>query len=296
MEILYSKALRLDVTKVSLFIVFHSKAHSKLPKCRYYCVALPSCALEVTKVSLPSCSLPSCALEVTKVSVFIVFSMRPAASKLPKCRYFRVVPLPSCALDVLKVLLFTFFPPHCAVEVTKVAHAIQVTKVSLPSCSRPILRPRSYQSITIHCFSMRPAASKLPKCRYFRVPFLSCALYVRTCYYLPFFHPTAPSKLPKCRAPSKLPKGRHLRGPLPSCAHEVTKVSLLSCFPPALRPRCSKNVTTYRFSTRLRPRSPKCRAPSKLPKWRYLHVPLPSCALEVTKVSLLIVFLCVPQP
>ena len=156
--------------------------------------------------------------------------MRPAASKLPKSRYFRVVPLPSCALDVLKVLLFTFSPPHCAVEVTKVAHAIKVTKVSLPSCSPPILRPRSYQSITIHCFSMRPAASKLPKCRYFRVPFLSCALCVRKCYYLLFFHPTAPSKLPKCRAPSKLPKWRYLHVPLPSCALEVTKVSLFTVF------------------------------------------------------------------
>ena len=37
---------------------------------------------------------------------------------------------------------------------------------------------------------------------------------------------------------------------------------------------------------------PKCRclAPSKLPKCRYFRVPLPSCGLEVTKVSLFVVF------
>ena len=45
----------------------HTSAPSKLPKCRYLCVALPPCALEVTKVSL------------------FISSIRPAPSKLPKC-------------------------------------------------------------------------------------------------------------------------------------------------------------------------------------------------------------------
>ena len=45
----------------------HTSAPSKLPKCRYLCVALPPCALEVTKVSL------------------LISSIRPAPSKLPKC-------------------------------------------------------------------------------------------------------------------------------------------------------------------------------------------------------------------
>ena len=70
---------------------------------------------------------------------------------------------------------------------------------------------------------------------------------------------------------------------------EVTKVSLLSCFLPVLRPRCSQSLTIYRLSLRSRPRSYQS-APSKLPKCRCLRVPLPSCALEVNKVLVFIVF------
>ena len=50
----------------------HTCAPSKLPKCRYLCVALHSCALEVTKVSL------------------FISSMRTAPSKLPKSQVNRL--------------------------------------------------------------------------------------------------------------------------------------------------------------------------------------------------------------
>ena len=108
--------------------------------------------------------------------LFVGFSTRLAPSKLQKCRYLRV-PFPFCPLEVTKVSLFIvlcisinrFFHPTCALE---------VTKVLLLLCAPPVLRPRSYQGVSIFFFSIRLAHSKLPKCRYFRVPLPPCALEV----------------------------------------------------------------------------------------------------------------------
>jgi len=110
--------------------------------------------------------------------------------------------------------------------------------------------------------------------------------------------------VPSHLAPTKLPKYHFSWFFYATRSLEITKVSLLSCFPPALRPRCSKSVTTYRFSTRLRPRSyqsvvrhrsyqsgatfmfPSHPAPSKLPKYHYSSFFYASRSREVTKVSL----------
>ena len=72
--------------------------------------------------------------------------MRPAASKLPTCRYFRF-PLRSCAvtkvpcaLKVTKVLLVIVFLPTCALEDTRVSQFV---------CFPPVLCPRSCQSFAV---------------------------------------------------------------------------------------------------------------------------------------------------
>ena len=173
-----------------------SPTPSKLPKCRYLRVPLPSCGLEVTKVSpfivclcdpqprsyqsvatfvFPSCLAPSMFKSITVYRFFtrlrprsyqsvvrhrsyqsgvtFMFPSHPAHSKLPKYHYSSF-----------------FFA----------SRSREVTKVSLPSCSPPILRPRSCQSTSIHCFFRRPAASKFPKSRYFRVPI---PLFFQFLYY-----------------------------------------------------------------------------------------------------------------
>ena len=165
---------------------------------------------------------PTCALEVTKVSLFIVISTRLAPSKLPKCRCFRVTP------PVLRPRSYQgaaiFLPPICALEVSVplACCALEVTKVSL-FIGISTRRPRSFQSVATLVFPSRLAPSKLPKCWYFS-----------------FFPPDL----------------RH------TCSLVETKVSLLSCSPPLLRPRSYQSVLIHHF----------------------FH---PTCALEVTKVSLL---------
>ena len=215
----------------------------------------PTCALEVTKVSPLSFSFPACALEVTNVLATFAFLSCLVPSKLPKC-FFSRFPYLTCAL--------------------------KVTKVSLLSCPPPVLRPRSYQSVIVSWLfppdsrprSLAPfvfiQSSKIPKCRCSSF----CPPYLRPRSYQSVMTSVFPSclarsKLPKCRYFSFSPPDLRSRGyqsvssfvpPLPSCALEVTKVSLfrgfshlartlevtkvslLSCYPPVLRPRSYQSV------------------------------------------------------
>ena len=81
----------------------------------------PTWALEISKLSILSCSPPH--------------TSRSAPSKLLKCNY----------LLFLVSLGIGFFHPTCAFE---------VTKVSLPLCSPLVLRPRSFHMF-LHRLSMK---------------------------------------------------------------------------------------------------------------------------------------------
>ena len=105
--------------------------------------------------------------------------------------------------------------------------ALEVAKESLLSCSLPILRPRSYQSVTMYLFFTRLAFPKLPNCRHFRVLLPSCAVEVtKMSLFIMFFH---------------------LSGIL-----EVTKVSLLSCPFSVLWTRSYQSFIVYFFPPGLR--------------------------------------------
>ena len=163
----------------------------------------------------------------------------------------------------------------------------------------PVLRPRSYQSVTIYRFFHLTRALEESKCLYFRVPLPFCALeltnvslFLVFVLVFCFVHPTGALEVIKvsllsCSPPILRPRSYQsvaIYGFVhPTCGLQVTKISLLSCSPPVLRPRSYQSLAIYDLFTRL--------APSKLPKCRYFRVPLPSCALEVTKVSLFIIFL-----
>ena len=131
--------------------------------------------------------------------------------------------------------------------------------MSLLSCSLPVLRPRSYQSIIIHCFSHSTCTRS----------YQGVATFV----------------FPVVLRPRSYQSVAIHRFPQPTCALEVTKVLLLSCSPSVLRPRSYQSAKVSLFIVfSSRP------APSKLPKCRYFRVPLPSHALEITKESVSIVF------
>ena len=141
-------------------MLFPPDLRPQLPKCCYFRVPLPACALEITKASLfVTFSTDLRPRNYQSVATF-VFPSPLAPSKLPKCDYLSLfppkvprAPLPACALDVTKVLL-------------------------------------------VIVVSIRLAPSKLSKCRYFRVSLLSCALEVTKVSISIYFQP---SKLPKCR-------------------------------------------------------------------------------------------------
>ena len=156
--------------------------------------------------------------------------------------------------------------------------AIEITKVALSSCS-PVLRPRSYQSIIIHCFSLRLTASKLPKRSLLRVSFPSRALDVDKESLFTVYPPDCALEVTKVPCALEVTKVLLVIVFLPTCALEDTRVSQFVCFPPVLCPRSCQSFAVSRFH---RPNGaleftsvallvfPSCLAPAKLPKLYFL--------------------------
>ena len=80
------------------------------------------------------------------------------------------------------------------------------------------------------------APSKLPKCRYFRVPLRLARSKSAKCRFL------------SCSPPDLRPRSYQsviIYHFVPTCDLEVTKVSLPSCSPPVLRPRSYQSITIH---------------------------------------------------
>ena len=146
----------------------------------------------------------------------IVSPSRLAPSKLPQCRYLRV-PSHLAPSKLPKYQYSLFFHATRSLEVTKVS--------LLPCGSPPVLRPRCSQSATIYLFS-----TPLRRRSYQSGP------------RNPSYQSLATFVFPSHLAASKLPKYNHSLFFYATRSLEVTKVSLLSCSLPVLRPRCSNSA------------------------------------------------------